>query len=328
MLYVFVQSVHCDEIEDRNTISESVRLLFINEKFSELDRLAEEYSTTQARTNSGVWKLSAFYVGLGWTVPNQIQGDFYWDATRRKINKWIRLNPGSPSANIFKGNFLTKYAWKIRGTEFANKVPKTAWKPFKEQLGIAYRYMHFAKWTADRDPHWFKVLIDIHKGLNTGDEAFLKHVNEGMVRHPYYYDLYFSSVQYLLPRWYGNKNKLDALASLAARLTKEHDGMGAYARVYWYASQIEYDGKTIDYLDIDWAKMRQVMLDVYEQYPNEWNVQNFANISCIAKDHEMTKFFFERMEQSMLNGVWKGWLSYKGCKDFAMKKPKKMDLSG
>jgi hypothetical protein len=216
---------------------------------------------------------------------------------------------------------LSGYAWKFRGGGYAHKVPKEAWKPFKENLRIAHDYMINNKDIASTDPHWYVVTAHIKKGLGESNREFETFISEGLNKFPDYYELYFAAIDYLAPKWHGDKVEIERFANNAVERTKKEYGMGVYARIYWYASQTQYDERLFIESNVVWDKMRQGIFDIIERYPDSWNVQNFAFFSCLAQDKVTTRGLFDRMTGPMIKRAWKKNEYYQYCKKFAYSSP-------
>ncbi len=78
-----------------------------------------------------------------------------------------------------------------------------------------------------------------------------------------------------------------------------------YVRLYWYISQCKCTKLTNVFEDpaINWDKMKKSMADVLGLYPDQWNINNFAYLSCRAKDKAMTKSLLGRIT-TPLNSAW------------------------
>jgi hypothetical protein len=323
ILSLFSSGAFCDEMAARKEIDDNVWFLFMNEKFNELDKVAEKYRKIEERTSSGLWKLTLFYYGFNKFTGTNIKDETYWNDIKSKADKWIKDNPSSPTAHIAKGIILKNYAWKFRGGSWAYKVPKDAWKPFKENLTIAENHMANSKQVASNDPHWYEVYAHIKNGLSEDSESFKKFIDEGLDKTPNYYQLYFAAIDYLAPKWHGNKEEIELFANKAVERTKKDEGMGLYARIYWYASQTQYDERLFSESNVVWDKMRKGIFDVLNKYPDSWNIQNFAFFSCLAKDQGTTRILLEKMDGPIIERAWKKQEYYEYCKNFAYASPNK-----
>lgn len=317
VLCSLVTNVYSDELADRVEIGRTVVQLFESDNFNELEKIAGRYRDSGERTSSGLWKLTMFYYSFNRFTGADIKDEHYWNTVQSRVNNWIAQKPDSPTPYIVKGIILTGYAWKYRGGTYANKVPQEAWKPFYENLALAHEHMLASKKIASADPHWYETTAHIKKGLGEDYASFNSFIDEGLDKFPDYYQLYFAAIDYLAPKWHGNKREIEQFANEAVKRTKNINGMAMYARIYWYASQTQYDEKLFTASDVVWEKMRAGIFDVLKDYPDSWNIQNFAHFSCLAKDRDTTRVLLEKMTEPMLMPVWKTPDNFNRCRKFA-----------
>lgn len=300
------------ELEDRGAIKRDVSALFTAEEFDALDRMAAEYRTQESRTASGLWKLTLFYHGL--YVPREGPADdAYWVAVEKKFLRWAAHNPHSAAAHIGYANTLIHHTWFYRGKGWARDVPQEAWKPFNEYLEKARLYLMEHKETADSK--WYDVMLVTAKAENWPLDRFLALVEEATAKYPYFYEIYFRAIDYLLPKWHGDVAMIEAFANLAVEKTREREGTGMYPRIYWYASQIQYGTSLFTGTEVVWARMSAGIDDVLARYPDQWNINNFAHFACLARDREKAAALLARIEGEPIEYAWAHKLAtYKVCK--------------
>lgn len=279
----------------------------------ELDFLATNYRTTAERTPSGLWKLGVFYDAFGTNAPKEAKQ--YWDSYTANIEDWIHKFPSSPAPRIALAETLIKRAWAYRGTLPARHVQAKDMEAFKYYISQARNYLQQTKKLSSQDPHWYVVMSVVAMAENWELVEFLNLMEEGTSRYPYYYDIYFSGMNYLLPRWNGSFEKMESFANAAVEKTKAKEKMGLYARVYWSAVGV-YGHKLFEESAVVWDKMRQGMFDVLDQYPDQWNINNFAYFACMAKDKATTKTLIEKVSVPIGN-VWQGKEVFEVCKNWA-----------
>ena len=280
----------------------------------ELDLLADKYRKYEERTSSGVWKLSEFYSAFGPGID--ARDTRQWDAYIANLEDWIQENPASPTPRIALAWTLVKRAWAHRTTLPAKHVKPEAWKAYEYYVSQAKNYLQQNKALTSQDPHWYKVMATIAMAEGWSLEKYLELIAEGTTRYPYYYEVYFAGANYLLPRWHGSFEKLDAFANAAVEKTREKDKNGLYARIYWSVSGTIKKHRLFAESAVNWEKMRQGIFDVLEQYPDQWNINNFAYFSCLAKDRETTKKLAGMVTAPMRN-VWEADEVYDACKNWA-----------
>jgi len=291
------------ELEDRMEIARQVTSLFESEKFDELDRMAEEFRTGESRTSSGLWKLTLFYTGLYVRYDGKAD-ERYFDKVDGLYLKWMAQNPDSTVAHISYASSLVNRAWFFRGNGWARDVPKEAWKPFYEYLEKARLHLMENKQATDKDPVWFHNMLVIAKGESWPLDRFLALVEEGTAKHPYFYEIYFKAIDYLLPKWHGDKEMIEGFASAAVKRTRERDGVGIYARIYWYASQVQYGTSLFTNTKVVWNRMSAGIDDVLGRYPDQWNINNFAHFACLARDKDMAAALLARIDGPPIEYAW------------------------
>lgn len=302
------------ELEDRAEIARQVSELFEAEKFGELDRMAEEFRTKESRSSSGLWKLTLFYGGLYVQHEGKVD-ESYYDKVDGLFLRWASQNPDSTVAHIGYAGNLVDRAWFFRGNDWARDVPKEAWTPFFEYLEKARLHLMEHKQATDKDPAWFHNMLAIAKDENWPLERFLALVEDGTTKHPYFYEIYFRSIDYLLPKWHGDKAMIEEFANLAVELTREGEGTGMYARIYWRASQIQYGTTLFSDSDVVWAKMSAGIDDVLARYPDQWNINNFAHFACLARDKEKAEALLAQIDGPPIESAWASdVINYRLCK--------------
>lgn len=324
---LFSAALSAAELADRDELKLKVERYFLSERFAELDELAALYRMTEERTNSGLWKLAIFYRGISQLADIAIKDEQHWHRLKVKAEKWIARNPESPTALIAKGMILSGYAWHYRGGSWAREVPKEAWKHFKENLIVADHYMSSVKAKASIDPHWYTAYVNIKKGLGENKVDFKRFIKEGLDRYPDYYALYTAAIDFLSPRWHGDDAEVERFANQAVARTRESEGVGFYARIYWYVAYHQYNERIFQDSLVAWDKMRRGIFDVIALYPDQWNIQNFAFYACLANDRGMTKVMFEKIRGPIIEDAWRAKGAYKRCKDFANMRPGSFGLN-
>ena len=304
------------ELEDRHQIERHVASLFAGEKFDELEKLADEYRRTEARTSSGLWKLTIFYSGF--RPDGNIKDDKYWDELEAKVMRWVAQFPNSPTGHNVYASLMIERGWMHRGTSWAKNVKPEDWKPFEEQVSRARTHLMQRKEIASSDPRWYELMLDIARLQSWGHFRFNNILSEAIERYPGFYQIYFLAVDYYVPKWHGNRAEVEKFANLAVSKTKEREDNGMYARIYWYASQTQYTTKLFTDSAVDWKKMSVGIDDVLARYPDQWNINNFANFACLAKDRDKTAALIERMQGAPILRAWNNDISwFNQCKAWA-----------
>ena len=323
-IFVFLLSLSSlslgDELEDRKEISNNVKELLSHNSFSELESISIKYRNSQERTSSGLWKLTLFYAGFDEFYSHQQNDEKAWLDSIKKMDLWISIYPRSPTPYIAKAILIEKRAWTIRGTGYASTVSPDAWKPFHEKITLSKRVLESSKLISSKDPHWYASMANIATIQSWEEIKLKKLLNEGFSKFPSYFQMYFNAMDYYTPKWRGDANKIESFATEIVDKTKAKEGFGMYARIYWYASQSQFQGQLFEKSNVRWDIMSQGIDDVLKKYPDQWNINNFALFSCLAQDKEKTRELISMIKYPAIKTAWLEDLRiYEHCKIWSMR---------
>lgn len=307
-------NIAASELEDRQIISDKVRTLFFQENFAALDGMASAYRNNEERTTSGLWKLTLFYFGVAMLPNTEVTAENYWDDLEAKSSGWIKAFPKSPSGYLAHAHILMQHAWMYRGSGWAYQVRSDDWKPFNEHIQKARLVLEKNKEIASKDPQWYVLMIDVATAQNWDMQQFNKLLAEAAAKYPYFYQIYFQAVNYLTPKWHGSKDEIEKFARKVVGFTRSKEKNGMYARIYWVASQDNYGSDLFTKSAVVWKEMSKAIDDVIDQYPDQWNVNNFAYFSCLAGDSNKTRQLIAMIEGKPIVSAWQDMDVYARCK--------------
>lgn len=303
-----------DESAAREDVIAAVGDSLWNERFEELERMAEVFRRDKPRTPSGRWRLSLFYEGLR-LYEERMEMD-----AKSPIHGWLAAYPQSAAARIGYAVMLMEEAWKIRGKGYTRTVDDKNWAPFYAMVERARTELMQSKSLAAGDPHWYATMAEIATLQAWDDSDFDALLHEAMDREPTYTDTYFEAGNRALPKWHGSSQKLEKLARDVLERTRAIEGSALYTRIYWSAASSGYKDDLFEKSAVDWAEMSKGMDDVLARYPSQWNINHFAHFACLAGDYAKALQMIRRIEGEPMTELWGGAWSYYRCKwwaDFA-----------
>jgi hypothetical protein len=308
------------ELEQRAAISASVEEKFQANDFAQLENMSRQFRTEKSRTASGLWNLSLFYASLDGAIKNQSQGedrDASFEAIEGRIREWASKFPESPTAHIAHSQVLIERAWAHRGSGYARSVKPEAWAPFEHYIAMAKANLEKFKSVASVDPKWYEVMMLIARAENWARSEFDALLNAALEREPLFYQTYFSALQYLLPKWHGDIQEIEDFAQDAVARTRNQEGFGMYARIYWFASQTQFKNDIFNNSLVEWSQMKEGFEDVISRYPDAWNLNNYARFACLAGDKPKTMELLRRIESSVIAEAWVPLLMKGRCAHWA-----------
>lgn len=315
---VDLNNAHKVGVVEATTDNEMVeRLQIINQTsaaikasdFAALDKMAEHFRSTRALTLSGTWKLSRFYDTLegDLTRKDQLKAcknpqseDFF--------RRWIAHSPKEPAAHIMSARLGRQMAWCIRGGAYVRNVPEQDMQAFVRLTEQTYRQLNSVRAFAAKDPQFFVGMINLYPDVGANKSDFMDLINEAINAEPYYYDIYFAARRFFEEKWLGDVGDLQRFDRYVTEATEAGVGKSTYARIHWVEKGGLMSGDPAYLEGVDWPTWREGMRDIATKYPDDWNLSNFAKISCDVGKHAEAKFFFERMTTNFL-GAWRSEIS-------------------
>ena len=175
------------------------------EKFVELDCLADHARSGKERLPGGLWKIHALYQGLRQPVPYPVhatQED--WTHLLQRLHRWVKARPESITARVALALACLDYAHDARGSGYANTVSESGWKLFEERTAEARRILKEAWRLPSKCPEWYVAMqmVSVNQGWSVTEARAL--FEEANKFEPEYYTYARDLAYYLLPKWSGD----------------------------------------------------------------------------------------------------------------------------
>ena len=175
------------------------------EKFVELDCLADHARSGKERLPGGLWKIHLLYQGLRQPVPYPLHAT-QEDRTQlfQRLNRWVKARPESITARVTVALAYLDYAHDARGSGYADTVSESGWKLFEERTAEAKRILEEAWKLPSRCPEWYVAMqmVSVNQGWSvTEARALFEDANKF---EPEYYTYARDLAYYLLPKWSGD----------------------------------------------------------------------------------------------------------------------------
>ncbi len=190
------------------------------EKFKELDCLADHARTGKERLPGGMWKIKQVYAGLYEPVQypmHATQED--WAALLKKLRRWVTVRPQSVTARVALASAYIAYAGDARGNGFADTVTENGWKLFGERVAEARRILAHASSLRSKCPEWYLQMLLVAEDQDwdaAKKRALFEEANKFEPGY-YYYDRVYAS--HLLPKWGGELGDTEKFAQEIADRT-------------------------------------------------------------------------------------------------------------
>ena len=192
------------DIHALDNFTDTTARILKEEKFAEVDCLADHARSGKERLPGGLWKIHLMYAGLRQPVPYPVhatQED--WTQLLQRLQKWVRLQPKSITARVALALAYLDYAHDARGSGYANTVSDSGWKLFEERTAEARRILEEASKLTTKCPEWYVAMqmVSINQGWSIAEARAL--FEEANKFEPEYYIYARDLAYYLLPKWSG-----------------------------------------------------------------------------------------------------------------------------
>lgn len=284
-----------------------LRALLEAEDFAALEAVSRRSMDLSATVSDGQPVRAALYEGIKCPCrQGRDQTLSRMPGELDRIRKWQAAYPRSTAARIAEAVHFLDHAWTVRGGDYAANVPKDAWPKFHEKVAQAGRALDAMDDDAKADPHWYAARLEVAtlQSMPADERAAL--IDAAVGRHPRYFPIHFQAAQGLAPRWGGTNESLNGYIDRAVAATRRWMGDTLYARLQWSerTPAMFRDGQA------QWPRMKAAFERLVADYPDGWNLNNFARFACDAGDSRATLDLMKRIEGRIALEAWDYSMSY------------------
>jgi hypothetical protein len=290
----------------------SIASSLIQEKFDELDRMADQYRREKTRLEGGEWRLHLFYEALD--APQQTDQD-----TREHLahlEHWMQQRPDSITARVALATSLTRWAWVARGHGYANTVTDEGGRLFSDRMKQAQSTLEAAANMSAMCPQFYSQMMVV--GLAQGwDAARMKEMfDRGIQFEPGYYYFYLQYANYLLPKWYGHSGDASAFAKSSADRVGGDAGDVVYFQIA--TTLIKRGDDSFPVREMDWDRLQHGYQALSSQYGTSRRTMNeLAFMAYRFKDVSVARQQFAAIGDRWSRAVWRDREFFDRARDWA-----------
>ena len=255
--------------------------LLMSKAYDKIDQAAEDARAKNLRLSDGQPLLTAIYSGvIGCGCGNQLN-DELWQVRKQRLDEWSKGKPESLTARLSVAAFPVKYAWMARGGGYSHTVSPQGWKLFRERTEEGRKALEALDAKTKEDAGWYEYMLEVALAQGWPAEKYDALFFRAVDKYPDYTPFYFSRMNFYNPRWYGSDAEVRRVVEEAVSRTKSQMGETMYARLHW----LEMDAQMFKTGRTDWSRMKAGFQQMVKDYPDRWNMNNFAKFSCMAADY-------------------------------------------
>jgi hypothetical protein len=288
--------------------------LLRQEKFDDLDCIADAARASKARFTGGMWKLYTIYAPLSDPyVGHATQED--WTNHLARLERWVAAKPQSITARVALADSYMGYAWDARGNETADTVSDTGWKLFAQRTAKARSVLEQASALPDKCPEWFRVMQDIGQAENWEPAQSQQLFERAVAFEPGYYYYYRVFANMLLPQWGGEVGDAERFIEESADRVGGTEGDILYYRV---ASNLVCPCPDVKMDHLSWPRLQKGFADIEKEYGESLlNTNTFAMVAVKAGDAVAADDAFKRIGDNWDRSTWRREENFRNYKSWA-----------
>ena len=316
LVFIAVGSSALAQVRPVDRQAREVRALFDAGKFAELDAIELKSRDLSVTLSDGQPLRVGYFAGLTCACGDRTREDQFNTIARMNpaYQAWSKSNPGSRTARLGPALYLLQHGLAFRGETYAQDVPRADWIAFQEKIEASRKALDSIAAEMKDEPMWYAARLKVARYLQHGDKAAYEALLEdAMTRHPRFLPIYFEGAAHYSSSWGGSSAELKRYIESVAARTKPLMGDVMYARLNWSegSTGMFFNGQA------DWKRMKPALDELVKDYPDDWNLNNFAIFSCHAGDGPTLKILLTRIQGRIALQAWDGMEEYAKCAQFA-----------
>jgi hypothetical protein len=277
--------------------------LFQQEKFDEIERIANEARSTNARFPGGFWKIHAVYAGLRGPVLGNKVNDAAWPQLLARVENWKNKYPNSITARVTLAFYYNTYGWAARGGGYADSVSEEGWRLLAERSEMGRKVLEEAQSLPTKCPEWFLAMMEIARAQDWDDDTKTALFEQAVAFNPEYYYYYQEFADMKLPKWGGEEGDV---AAFAAAMADRIGGKKGDLLYYQIATSIicACDNNQGGY-GLSWPRIQHGYAVMEEMYGSSiYQLNKIALIASMAGQPEYAKALFARIGENWDVEIW------------------------
>ncbi len=235
--------------------------LFKEEKFDDLDCIADSLRSGKSKFSGGAWKIHNFYAAFDGPQGHATEED--WKDYMDRMERWVAAKPASVTAQVALAESYISYAWYARGNGTSDSVTGSGWKLFGQRLDKARETLDEAAKLQQKCPEWYVVMQQVALGQNWNLRRETALFEEAIAFEPSYYYYYRLHANFILPKWNGEEGDSATFAEKAGDRLGGKQGDILYFEI---ASQLVCRCDEPEFSHMSWPRIQRGYAEVEKEY--------------------------------------------------------------
>lgn len=270
--------------------------------FDALERKYARVRTATERDAQGNASVACFRRGLLRVFQNNDYNQVYYEQLQAMTAGWARAHPQSALAQLLHTRVLLARGLALRGLAYDADTPAASKREFLRYLALAEQQLvtHADVVKGESSADVYLMMLGRWEGWPLSRMRLL--VDDGLAKNASDDALWEEMVLASQPKWGGNAAEIDRVARDAAK-SAPAQGLGAYAMLY-DAIADSYGARFFKDTRADWPTLRQGYRDRLAAYPDDWVLNRFARMACLAEDKPTTQALIAQIGSKPRPDAW------------------------
>ncbi|HEY2548742.1 MAG TPA: DUF4034 domain-containing protein [Candidatus Acidoferrum sp.] len=313
-----VAAVAPDKLPTVQEYASSIKQAFSQGNYDQLEKIIKEARESKGRILGGNWKVLEFYVGVYETFlgPNADESD--WKMFFDSLNQWVKTKPESAAARLCLAEAYVGYAWKARGSGYADSVTDHGWELFRERVAMASATLAEAARLKEKCPFWYETMQTVALAQGWDKSQTRELMELGIAYEPDYYHFYREHANSLQTKWYGDEGEIESFTEeVSDRVSGPKGDILYFELSSLVACQCEATKDAIR--NLSWPRIKQGYAALGQMYGISSIKRNrFASMAVKAGDKTAARAEFVEMGATWDKDIWISADKYERAKAWAM----------
>jgi hypothetical protein len=293
---------------------DAIAQLLKQEKFGDLDCVADAARTGKTRFPGGAWKLRNLYIGLEEPRPGHATQED-WLQHLDLLERWTHRNPQSITAPVALAEAYASYAWDARGDGSSDTVSGSGWKLFGERIAKAKTILDEASALSSKCPDWYVAMLQVAQGQSWELPRETALFQQAVAFEPAYQYYYRFHATLLLPKWSGEEGYAARFAEQSADRVGGEAGDALY---FLIAEVIVCACEDAEFSHFSWPRVQKGFAALEKKYGSSLiSVNSFALMAANSSDWVAADSAFKRIGDNWDKDAWRTLAWFKQNKESA-----------
>lgn len=291
----------------REQIRQDSQAQFLGGQFDLLAARIQAMQKAERLTPSGIWQQALAYEGLSNALTSlmsaqELAADL--PDIQGRLNTWASSQPQDSTPKLLLAQAYLIAASQLQHPAHMSKDPTGNAAKAELFVNKAAFQLNLHKALAASDPYWYVIMLEVAQRQYWPVARIEQLAEVVQAKHPGFLPFHYGMLDYLSPKRCGTIEDIERYALRTMKATQSEQGKSYYARLWWYASSLDFGDQLFEKTTVKWRLLKQAFDDLVARHPVIWNLNNYARFACLAGDEVTARQLLTRIKDHIDESVW------------------------